>query len=574
MKPSTGWASRTERCRVYRHLVGDAVDTVVYIRWSSAEQGKGSSLERQREDCRSHACRKGWNVVAELVDEGVSAFKGRHATVGELGRFVADVEAGAYPKGVILLTEKLDRLSREHAKKVFAWLLNLTELGVVVATVDGDRRYDRDNLDMAAIIEVVVKAQLANEESEKKASRLSAAWAAKRGRLARGERVVLTSRAPGWLTVQRDPPAFAVIEERAEIVRRIFRDTVAGLGKHHIARNLNLEGVEPFGSAKGWHASYIQKILVSPAVLGEFQPGRKPRGERRVAAGDVLTNYYPRIIDADLHAAARRAAAGRNRRVAGRGRRLANLFSGLATCGSCGSKMTFRSKGLKTRADGSEIREDYLICDGYQRGRGCRSRHHFNYAEWNDGILTAILHAAMSDRHFASPDIVRRIEIELAERMRSRDAASLHAENALALAVQSGRAEPKAKWLELVQVVDGHDEVIRELRSRLVEARGAVSPEEHLCRIQALRDTLDDADEQVRFIARSRVMEAVHELVATMVFSVDPPRVVLGTKDGITVQVGWEDRGEGPTMTSTAWTADASARWPARYDPPEYVQPD
>jgi DNA invertase Pin-like site-specific DNA recombinase len=550
------------------------VQAVIYIRWSSSEQGKGSSLERQREDCRSHAARKKWTIADTIIDMGVSAFKGRHAVVGELGRFVSEVEAGAYPDGVILLTEKLDRLSREQAKKVFSWMLRVTELGVVIATVEGDRRYDRDNLDMAAIIEVVVKAQLANEESEKKATRLSAAWAAKRGRLARGEQVVLTSRAPAWLRVEGSPPRFAVLEERAEIVRRIFRDTVAGLGKHHIARNLNLDGVAPFGRADGWHASYIQKILNSAAVLGEFQPGSKPRGERRTAVGEAIGDYYPRIVDADLHAAATRAMAGRQRRVAGRGRRLANLFSGLATCGECGSKMTFRGKGLKRRADGTAVWEDYLVCDSYQRGRGCGNRHHFNYAEWSSGVLTAILHAALSDRHFASPDVVRSIEIEFAERTRARAATSARAGKALKLHLDTGRPGPKAEWLEDVRKVDEHDAAIRTLEARLVEARGAVSPEEHLRRIQALRDTLDDDDDEIRFAARARVMEAVHELIATMVFSTAPPRVMLGTKDGVTVQVGWEDWGEGPIMASTAWTTDAAARWPLRYDPPDYVQPE
>ena len=386
--------------------------------------------------------------------------------------------------------------------------------------------------------------------------------------------VGLTRRAPAWLKVEGSPERFAVIPERAAIIGRIFSDTAAGLGKHHIARNLNLEGVSPFGRAQGWHGSYVQKILNSPAVLGEFQPGRKPRGERRIAVGDAVRDYYPRIIDADLHAAATRAIAGRQRRVAGRGRRLANLFSGLATCGSCGSRMTLRAKGLKRRANGTHVREDYLVCDGYQRGRGCRSGYHFNYAEWSDGVLTAILHAAMNDRHFSSPEVVRPLEIELAESIRARKAAAARAEMALALHLETGRAEPKAKWLEFAREVDERDQAIRGLEARLVEARGAVSPEEHLRRIGTLRDTLDDEDEQVRFIARSRVMEAVHELVASMVFSTDPLQVMLGTRDGITVKIGWEDWGDGPTMASTAWTTDASAKWPARYEPPDYVQPD
>ena len=550
------------------------MDTVIYIRWSSAEQGKGSSLKRQTDDCLRYASHKNLNVIKTLIDNGVSAFKGKHSSVGELGGFVAQVEAGAYPNGVILLTEKLDRLSREKAKTFFLWLTQVTEMGVVVATVEGDRQYSRDNLDMAAIIEVVVKAQLSNEESEKKATRLSAAWAAKRERLARGERFVFTRRAPAWLTVAGTPLKFVIIDDRAAIVRRIFRDTVAGLGKHHIARDLNLEGVMPFGRADGWHASSVQKILKNVAVLGEYQPGQKARGEMRTAVGDAVRDYYPAVIDADLHATAARAMAGRHRRVAGKGRRLANLFSGVATCAECGSKMTFRGKGVKRRADGTNVREDYLICDGYQRGRGCLNNHHFNYALWSGGVLTAILHAAMSDRHFSSPEVVRPLEIELAECVRARKATAAQADNALSLHLETGRQEVKAKWLDLTRKADELDASIRRLQANLVEARGAVSPKEHLRRIEALRQTLDDDDEQVRFMARSKVMEAVHELVATMVFSHKPLEVMLSTKDGISVQIDRAVRGGELVFGSTAWSTDPSGRWPQRYDPPDYVQPD
>lgn len=519
------------------------MDAVVYMRWSSAEQGKGSSLERQREDCRAHAARKGWKVVRELIDDGVSAFRGRHAAVGELGRFLAEVDSGAYPDGVILLTEKLDRLSRESARKVFSWMIQVTDLGVVVATVDGDRSYTRHSFDMGTIIEVVVKAQVANEESETKASRLAAAWASKRGRLARGEMAVLTRRAPAWLAVEGVPPRFEVVPERAAVVRRIFEDTVAGLGKHHIARNLNREGVATFGRAAGWHASYIQKILRSPAVLGEFQPGRKPRGEARQAVGDAIPDYYPAIVDADLHACAMRSMAGRQRRVAGRGRRLVNLFSGLAVCRSCGSRMTFRGKGRKRRADGSLVSEDYLICDRYQRGLGCANGHHYNYAVWESGILDAVLLDAMEDRHFASPDALRPLEIELAERVRGRTADKARSETALAAHVDTGRPEAKAMWMSLLERVDAHDVAIADLRRRIREARGTVSAEEHRRRILALRDTLDDPDEQVRFETRARVMEAVHELVTRMSFFADPAWVEIETRGGVVMELVWEDWG-------------------------------
>ncbi len=480
-----------------------------------------------------------------LVDDGVSAFRGKHSATGELGRFVAEVEAGRYPDGVILLTEKLDRLSREPAKRVFSWILRVTELGVIVATVDGDRRYGSENLDMAAIIEVVVKAQLANEESEKKATRLAAAWASKRRRLASGERMLLTRRAPAWLEVTGTPPAFAIIPERAAIVRRIFEETVVGLGKHHIARNLNREGIPPFGRALGWHASYIQKIPKSSAVLGAFHPGQEPRGEKRRLVGEEVADYYPQVVDADLHAHAMRSMAGRQRRVVGRGRRLVNLFSGLAHCKSCSSPMTFRSKGLKTRADGSVVNEDYLICDSYQRGRGCTVGYHFNYRVWESGILDAVLLDAMGDRHFSAPETARLLDIELAERLRARAADRDQAETALSLYLEYKRPEVKAKWLDFSARVDGHDAVVGELERRVVAARGAVSPQEHRNRIFALRETLDDHDESIRFATRSRAMEAVHELVATLSFSsTEWLGVEITTKGGVLMHLNWEEWGE------------------------------
>lgn len=520
------------------------MDCVIYVRWSSAEQAKGSSLERQREDCRRHARAKNWKVVTELVDDGVSAFKGKHATIGALGKFVAAVEAGAYPNGVVLLTEKLDRLSREPAKKVFAWMLRVTELGVIVATVDGDRRYDSDSLDMAAIIEVVVKAQLANEESEKKATRLAAAWSAKRIRLERGETKVLTRRTPGWLRVEGSPQRFVVIPDRAAVVRRIFEETVAGAGKHLIARRLNQDNVPVFGRADGWHASYIQKILNSSAVLGEFQPGIKPRGESRIPVGDAIPDYYPRIIDPDLHAKAKQSMAGRQRRVGGRGRKLVNLFAGLATCEDCSARMTFRGKGAKLRANGELVNEDYLICNNYQRGLGCKNGNHYNYLVWEDGILSGILYDALEDKHFASPDSIRPLEIEHAERIRQRAASRDKAETALALYLETGRPEVKQSWALLAEATDAHDAAVREANVRLRLARGSVSPEEHKRRIYALRDTLHDPDEDVRFETRSRVMEAAHELVNSMTFSAEWPGVEIITRTGLVIYIVWEEWGQ------------------------------
>lgn len=509
------------------------MDAVIYVRWSSTEQSRGSSRARQLEECRKHAASKGWNVVAELEDEGISAFKGQHVSLGKLGQFVADVEAGAYPDGVILLTEKLDRLSREEPGRVFIWMMRVTEAGVIVATVDGDRQYRTGQFDMAGIIEVVVKAQLAHEESQKKADRLAAAWRKKRDKLATGQPIVLTRRTPAWIEVVGDPPAFALIEDRAAVVRRIFEETVAGYGKHSIAKRLNQEGVATFGRASGWHASYIQKILNSATVLGEMQPGRKARGAPRELVGDPVVGYYPAVVDADLHARARQSMAGRSRRVAGRGRRLVNIFSGLAKCGECGERMTFRGKGEKVRADGQTVNEDYLVCDSYQRGRGCANGQHFNYLAWETAVLNAVLAQAMGDEHFASQREVRALEVEQAELVRRREAAKRKANAALSLFLETTRPEAKIAWSNLTAEADECELALAIMKKRITAARGTVTPAEHQQRIVDLFDQMLDVDDNLRFEARSRIMEAVHELIHSMRFNAEPLTVEVVTKDGL-----------------------------------------
>lgn len=526
------------------------MDAILYVRWSSAEQSRGSSRERQIELCREHAKKKGWRIIDTMVDEGVSAFTGKNRSSGKLAQFVADVEADRFPDGVVLLTEKLDRLSRQEPGQVFIWMMNVTEAGVTIATVDGDRLYRRGSFDMAGIIEVVVKAQLAHEESAKKAERLAAAWQSKRRRIADGERLVMTRRAPAWVTVKGSPASFVLIEDRAAIVRRIFEETVAGWGKASIARRLNAEGVNTFGRASGWHASYIQKILNSGTVLGAMQPGRKPRGAARELVGDPIEGYYPAVIDADLHARAMRAMAGRSRRVGGRGRRLVNIFAGLARCNACGSKLTFRSKGEKTRADGTKVNEDYLVCDSYQRGRGCVSSGHYNYGAWEGAILNAILIRAMDDRHFASHETVRALEIEKAEAERQRDAAAHKRAAAMELFLETGESEVKERWSTLRVELDDLEIKLADLRGRITAARGAVSPDEHRQRIAELFEQMEDDDEPIRFEARSRVMEAVHELVTALRFNTTPPVVTVVTTGALICEVEHTD-GRGPDANFT-----------------------
>jgi hypothetical protein len=90
-----------------------------YMRFSTLEQGKGDSLNRQTMMAREWADKHGVPLDAELnlTDKGVSAYRGANAETGALGAFLDTVKAGAIPRGSWLLVESLDRISRQVVRK-------------------------------------------------------------------------------------------------------------------------------------------------------------------------------------------------------------------------------------------------------------------------------------------------------------------------------------------------------------------------------------------------------------------------------------------------------------------------
>jgi hypothetical protein len=177
--------------------------------------------------------------------------------------------------------------------------------------------------------------------------------------------VKLTALCPAWLKLAPDRKSFIPIPDRVEIVRRIFSDSISGIGSGVIASRLNQSANPPFGKADGWHVSSVKKILDNRSVLGEFQPHRMLNGDR-IIAGDVIQDYFPRIISDDTFNQARHAISNRRTGNAGRkGVHLSNLFSGLAKCGDCKSPMNFINKGQGPKGGA------YLVCSHAKRGLGC-----------------------------------------------------------------------------------------------------------------------------------------------------------------------------------------------------------
>src|SRR5207302_4959764 len=113
-------------------------------------------------------------------------------------------------------------------------------------------------------------------------------------------------------------------------------------GKLAIEKKLNQSA--PWSPKNGWRASYIEKILRTRAVLGEFQPHRLDKEGKRVPDGEAIVGYFPAVIEPETWHALQSRMAG-NRGKGGRTGKATNVFQNLVKCGYCGGAMVFVDKG-------------------------------------------------------------------------------------------------------------------------------------------------------------------------------------------------------------------------------------
>ena len=344
-----------------------------YLRFSTPEQAKGDSRRRQLSLAEEYARRHGLQLDTNLNfrDLGVSAFRGKNAKEGRLRAFLDAVEHGLVPPDSYLLIESLDRLSRDRILEAQGLFLQIVSAGVTIVTLIDQRSYSRESLNANPtdlIISLVIMMR-ANEESSTKSSRLRAAAAAVRD----DPNVCFHGGGcPGWLKPNSTRTGYDVITERAQVVRRIFREAVAGRGLQMIARDLNREAVPLFGRGnqrgKLWQRALIRHLLYTPLVVGNYTPhrGEVVNGKLRFMPTATKHGYYPVIVDRNdwEYLKARREAWSEHYKCGKRDVTLvANVLSRLCKCPKCGRPMVLM------RDDNPDHR--YLVCMAWREARQC-----------------------------------------------------------------------------------------------------------------------------------------------------------------------------------------------------------
>lgn len=324
-----------------------------YIRFSTTSQEAGDSIRRQTEKAEAFCLKHGLLLSPKdrFEDKGVSAYKGKNADVGNLRRFIGAVERGEIKPGCVLVVENLDRLTRNEITEAMPLFTSIINLGVDIGITDGDGRiFTKKDIDASPfiLIEILITLIRANQESRRKSELIRARWGQKKKAAATG--IIMTTRCPQWLRVVDGK--FEVIEERAEIVRKIFEMTAKeGRGIYQITKYLNeVKKAQPWGNGKKvgmfWQSSYVQKILANRSVLGELQIFTR-KGKKRLEDGEPVKGYFPRIITPRLFTLAHSAKAERKGKPGRKSKRKdgGSLFTHLLRCGYTGQPVHYIDKG-------------------------------------------------------------------------------------------------------------------------------------------------------------------------------------------------------------------------------------
>jgi DNA invertase Pin-like site-specific DNA recombinase len=369
-----------------------------YLRFSTSEQAEGDSKRRQIAYAEKWAKKNNIPLDDKLTfqDLGLSAFNGHHRTKGALSKFLHLIEEGKIPKGSTLIIEAMDRLSREKVIDALYQFMGIIRAGIKVVTASDGYEYDTEMINNSPfqLMYSIMLMTVAHEESKKKSKRLKEAWVGKREEIGKYK---LTGRAPAWLEAVRLPPKregepgpivkFAPVKERADIIQRIFRMKLDGKGSEKIAKELNqTDGI--WSPKNGWRRSYVNKILRTRAVIGEYQPHQLAEKKakdgtpkkKRIPKGNPISDYFPAVVNEDVFYQVQ-SLIKQNKGSGGKNGAISNLFSLIAKCGYCGAPMRLLNKGTPPRG------QKYYCCDAAIRGIGCHKKN-IRYDEIEKLILT------------------------------------------------------------------------------------------------------------------------------------------------------------------------------------------
>ena len=296
-----------------------------------------ADIPMQRKACHRFAEEKGWTIIHEEQEDGVSGHKVRAENRDKLQIIKEHAKQGKFD---ILLVFMFDRIGRiaDETPFVVEWFV---KNGVRVwSTQEGEQRFDNHTDKLTNYI----RFWQADGESEKTSIRTKTALGQivedggfKGGIAPYGYNLVKSGRLNKR---KHELYELALNETEAVVVRIIFEKYVReGYGAQRIATYLNNQGYRA-RTGKKWHHATIRGIICNLTYTGVLRSG-----ESRSQVLPHLQIISPELFEAAQHIRTNRANASEQERTVPRNIGGQSLLSGNVFCGHCGSRLNLTTSG-------------------------------------------------------------------------------------------------------------------------------------------------------------------------------------------------------------------------------------
>ena len=307
---------------------------VIYCRCSTEEECQKDALIRQAAEARECVCRLNWSLEDEYIESrsGTST-RGRE----QYQRLFSDLLRDKFE---IVVIKSQDRLMR-NTKDWYVFVDRLVTCGKRLYLYLENRFYSADDSLITGI-----KAILAEEYSRELSRKINNAH---RNRQKTGSALMLTSNTYGYRKLP--DKSLAIIEEEAQVKRKMYELCAGGLGSRCIARILREDGVQK-RNGSFFTDSDIRRMIRNPVNKGTVVMNRKHYDfdTRQVVKNPqeqfyIYENRIPAIVSEELWKAANEEIDKRKKPVGNQERTARcfgvnpgkHVFSGKLVCGLCGA---------------------------------------------------------------------------------------------------------------------------------------------------------------------------------------------------------------------------------------------
>ncbi|ELB2810616.1 recombinase family protein [Vibrio alginolyticus] len=352
-----------------------------------AEEGQG--IQRQEQACEHWISDYNKRLLSEgksayskgliYEDRGKSAYTAANFKRGELGALINDIENGKIEKGDLIVIELIDRFSRANVDFVRSQFQRIIDAGVKIAITKWNLVFEENMESVSSVtgrILLEIGMYLAYQESSQKSSRIKASR-----KLLEDSGRKSIAKPPFWLARNSDLKSYTIIEENAEIIRKIFDLKLNfNYGPQKIIKSLG--DLDIYRYSFDENGNLIKTTKNSP--LSESSINAYIRNTNVIGKLDGK-DYYPRIIDDRTFYAVQKRT---RENTGGVGEIFRNVFVGVGKCGclirkenekgcgslaKCGYIMAFSSRKVKNPTKGM-----YLKCNRKRKSTKCDSEN-INY---------------------------------------------------------------------------------------------------------------------------------------------------------------------------------------------------